>query len=128
MASSSFTVPSLGSITHLLNVKLERSNYLVWRSQFLPILRVHDLEGFIDGSLSCPPEMFSPSSQGKEGDVLKANPEYTTWMKRDQLLLSWIISSLSENVLAHAVSLSTSHVVWTTLAKTFAPSSSIRVQ
>ncbi|KAF6163512.1 hypothetical protein GIB67_002517 [Kingdonia uniflora] len=72
--------------------------------------------------------MISPSSQGKEVHIPEANREYTTWMKRDQLLLSWIISSLSEDVFAHVMGLSTLHVVWTTLAKYFALSSCSRVK
>lgn len=57
-------IPSLGPITHLLNVKLDRTNYLLWRSQFILILHVHDLLGFVDGTNLCPQKCL-PSADGK---------------------------------------------------------------
>uniref|UniRef100_A0A6N2M7L5 Uncharacterized protein n=1 Tax=Salix viminalis TaxID=40686 RepID=A0A6N2M7L5_SALVM len=35
-------------------------------------------------------------------------PEYSNWFQRDQLLLSWILSSLSEEVIPYVVGLDTS--------------------
>ncbi|KAF5206650.1 hypothetical protein FRX31_003766 [Thalictrum thalictroides] len=86
--SSSDALPLLGPITHFLNVKLDRTNYLLWRSQFIPILHVHDLLDFVDGTNTCPPECV-PST---DGETIVSNPAFSSWMKRDQLLLSWLIS------------------------------------
>ncbi|KAF4386199.1 hypothetical protein F8388_016451 [Cannabis sativa] len=38
-----------------LTLKLDRGNYSFWKSQVLPALRAHDLEGFILGTRVCPP-------------------------------------------------------------------------
>ena len=49
--------------SNLLPVKLKMDNYLFWRAQILPLLRSHYLEGFVDGTLPCPPpdhHMYRP--------------------------------------------------------------------
>ena len=68
------------NITHFLNVKLDKGNYLLWRSQFLPLLKLHDLEGLVDGTSLCLVR-FLPST---EKDVQPTiNSEYTRWIKLD---------------------------------------------
>ncbi|XP_042502249.1 uncharacterized protein LOC122079661 [Macadamia integrifolia] len=44
------------------------------------------------------------------------------WDRQDQLILSWIISSLSESTISHVVSATTSSDAWNILARVFAPS------
>ena len=46
-------VTSNPNITHFLNVKLDKGNYLLWCSQFLPLFKLHDLEGLVDGTSLC---------------------------------------------------------------------------
>ncbi|XP_058075690.1 uncharacterized protein LOC131224165 [Magnolia sinica] len=46
----------------------------------------------------------------------------------DQMLLCWLISSLTEPVMAHVVGLTTSRDVWCALERIFASSSRARVQ
>ena len=48
-------VPSPFYFSHLLPVKLTPDNYLSWRAQVLPLLRSRYLEGYVDGSITCPP-------------------------------------------------------------------------
>lgn len=55
------------------------------------------------------------------------NPEYTAWVKQDQILLGWILSSLTEPVLAQVVGLETSYDVWNALQRHFASSSRSRI-
>ena len=48
------------------------------------------------------------------------NPNYNLWVQQDKLVLSIVVSTLFEVVLAHVVRLKTSRDVWTTLEKMFA--------
>ncbi|KAF9612609.1 hypothetical protein IFM89_002205 [Coptis chinensis] len=73
-------------IHHLISVKLDRENFLLWRTQFMPLLIGYDLEGYVDGSVSPPPRTLLNSNN--------VNPEFTKWRKQDQVLLGWILSSL----------------------------------
>ena len=100
------------NITHFLNIKLDKGKYLLWRSQFLPLLKLHNLEGLVDGTSPCPVR-FLPSIEKDAQPTI--NSEYTRWSKFDQMLLCWLISSLTEAVLAHVVGLTTSRAVWCSL-------------
>lgn len=55
-AISATSAPSfvISNISNLVSIKLDRHNYLLWRSQFEPLLLSHDLMGFVDGSNTCP--------------------------------------------------------------------------
>ena len=70
--------------------------------------------GYVDGSSLPPPQFISTNDETPE-----INLEYITWHRQDQLLLSWIISTLTEGVHAQVVGLSTSHDVWSHLAATY---------
>ncbi|GAV68966.1 UBN2 domain-containing protein [Cephalotus follicularis] len=78
---------------------------------------------FVDGSSSPPPRYLSSPPT----DILVLNPYFLAWYKQDQLLLSWILSSLTESVHAQVVGLTTSRAVWSALAAAFASPSQARV-
>ena len=40
------------------------------------------------------------------------NPEFLDWEQQDQLLLSWLLSSMSEGILARMVNSENSAQVW----------------
>lgn len=58
---------------HLIPVKLTTDNYILWRAQVLPLLRSRYLEGYVDGTLPCPPPH---------------HPAYHAWVAQDQAILS----------------------------------------
>ncbi|CAA0831765.1 Unknown protein, partial [Striga hermonthica] len=59
------------------------------------------------------------SSDPTTGDPI-VNRSYINWVKQDQLIASWLLSSLSENVLVTTVGLSTSRQIWDSLRSGFA--------
>jgi hypothetical protein len=103
-------------------LKLDSGNYTSWLTQINPILRTHDLMGFVDGTEPCPPK----TTIDEEGKVVP-NPKYHTWNKKDQYLLSVITSSLSEKVLATVCGMNTSQQAWNALAIKFASKSKSRI-
>uniref|UniRef100_A0A2N9IF87 Retrotransposon gag domain-containing protein n=1 Tax=Fagus sylvatica TaxID=28930 RepID=A0A2N9IF87_FAGSY len=54
------------------------------------------------------------------------NPAHQAWLIQDQMILSALISSLSENVLAYVVKCTTSRDVWLTLERMFTAHSRAR--
>ena len=100
---------SLPPIHHLITIKLTRDNYLLWKAQILPYLKGQHLFGFVDGT-QIPPPQFLPLTTTK-GSHLRSNLDFLFWQSHDQLILSALISSLSENILAYVVKCSTSHEV-----------------
>ncbi|KAL9408620.1 hypothetical protein AB3S75_047072 [Citrus x aurantiifolia] len=40
-------------------IKLTQNNFMLWRSQVISSIRANELEGFIDGSHTCPPRFLT---------------------------------------------------------------------
>ncbi|ERN16209.1 hypothetical protein AMTR_s00030p00245640 [Amborella trichopoda] len=70
----------------------------------MPILRWYDLLDYVDSSLHFPAEVL-PAENNEEPKISHA---FLNWKRQDQLLLSWIISTLIEGVHAQIMGLTTS--------------------
>lgn len=110
---------------HLVTVKLSADNYLLWRAQVLPLMRSHYLEGYVDGTLPCPPAVVPmPSVNG--GSVMVPNPAHRRWIAQDQAILGAIQSSLTPSVAGMVVFAATSRDAWATLDSSFSSQSLAR--
>ncbi|KAM7486092.1 hypothetical protein LguiA_002101 [Lonicera macranthoides] len=109
MASSSlkFPYPSGVNVGDFVTVKLSPMNYYIWRSMILDLLKIHGLNGFIDGSIPPPPEKIGEAE----------NPDFLEWKKSDGLVRRWILSTLSESVLIYVHRLPTAKEMWVTIEK-----------
>jgi hypothetical protein len=94
------------NVTQLGNIKLEGPNYLGWVAQFQPILCGYDLQGLLDGSEPCPPQLIANAA----GDAQIPNPAYVSWLCRDQQLLNLIICSLAPSLVSSMYGLKTSQL------------------
>ena len=103
--------PSPFYFSHLLPVKLTPDNYLSWRAQVLPLLRSRYLEGYVDGSIPCPPPY---------------HPAHHVWVAQDQAILSAIQSSLTSSVSSLVIFAATSREAWSALHSSFASQSQAR--
>ncbi|KAK6153714.1 hypothetical protein DH2020_013353 [Rehmannia glutinosa] len=108
--------------SQLISTKLSDSNYLVWRQQVLTAIRGYGLLGYINGTVAMPPE-YTPGTSGN--NVL--NPAYSTWTRQDQLLASWLLSSLSDSILIFTVGFNTSKEIRESLETTFASQNSTKL-
>ncbi|KAJ0981009.1 hypothetical protein J5N97_009264 [Dioscorea zingiberensis] len=113
------------SFNHVITVKLTRSNYLLWKAQFIPYLRSQQLLGYVDGTINCPPKTITQATT--EGATQVSNPEYQIWLQQDQFVLSLLLSSLSVDVLSQVLFLTTSFDVWSALERMFASQSRARI-
>jgi hypothetical protein len=100
--------PSPFYFSHIIKVQLTPDNYLSWHAFLLPLLRSRYLEGYVDGSLACPP----PS-----------HPAYLTWVAQDQAILSAIQSSLTPSISSLVLFATTSRDAWMALHTSFASQS-----
>ena len=96
-------VQTLPNIAHQLPIKLNSSNYLLWQAQLLPLLHSYDLGDHVEGTAELPPSIL-PENQ--------PNPTYAQWFRRDQLVLSWIIGSISEAFLLQIVGVRNAKLAW----------------
>ena len=121
-------VSSLSSAHHYISIKLNHRNFLFWRTQVLPFLCGHDLIDLVDGLCPCPEE-FLPAVSAATSSAAAArvrNPAFVAWSRRDQVLLSLLVSSLSEEVLSIAVGCRTSKELWDAIEQSLASASQSR--
>ena len=64
-----------------VTLKLTRDNFILWRTQILPVLAAYDVMDHIDQDL---PEM---SILYQEGQSI-TNPAYKVWFKTDKVVLA----------------------------------------
>ena len=83
-----------------INIILDRSNYLFWNIQILPAARSHDLKAFLLNTKSKANEVIADSSNPS---ISINNLEYVSWMRIDQFVMSWLLSSISEKMLSHVI-------------------------
>ncbi|KAK1616431.1 hypothetical protein QYE76_021948 [Lolium multiflorum] len=110
---------------HLLTVKLNADNYLLWRAQVLPLLRSHYLEGFVDGTLPCPPSVLQVTTADGT-PMMISNPAHRQWVAQDQAILGAIQSSLTPSVAGMVVFAASSRDAWGTLDSSFSSQSMAR--
>ncbi|KAJ9692885.1 hypothetical protein PVL29_011809 [Vitis rotundifolia] len=77
-------------------------NFLIWKQQALTMIQAFGLEGFIYNTSICPFEMTS--------SVWKS-------ARQDQLLVFWLLSSMSESILQQMVGCNTISDIWRTFDK-----------
>lgn len=102
-------------------LKLTPNNFLSWHAQWNGLLIGYNLKGYLDGSFPCPSAMVT------ENGIERLNPNYVTWVRQDQLLLSAIRASLSDKLHPFTASAKTSQEVWSRLSTTYAKPSRSRI-
>jgi hypothetical protein len=90
--------------------KLTRNNHTIWCAQVLTALRGARLEGFLTGKKKAPTEEL----EEKEGEksITVPNPEYEDWLAGDQQVLSFILASISKEILVRVVTAPTTAEAW----------------
>ncbi|XP_060676184.1 uncharacterized protein LOC125424101 isoform X2 [Ziziphus jujuba] len=94
-------------------LKLDASNFLIWKLQFLPILRGHKLDKFV--LKDKPPFMQEIGALECEIDeeiLNRYSSEQQLWILQDQLLQGWIVAAISPSVAGLVIGLKTSRRIW----------------
>ncbi|XP_060965299.1 uncharacterized protein LOC133034261 [Cannabis sativa] len=115
--ASSVHNPFSSSLSTSLTIKLDRANFLSWKSQVVPAVIGHDLDAILFNGVPPPQNLINGNP----------NPLYQQWKRHDQLLLSWLRSSMTEGVLASVANHHTSFAVWRALEQRFASQSRARL-
>jgi len=106
-------------MNHTLQIKLSNANFPSWRTQIMAFVKVQDSYGFLDGTSTLPTQTILNPSTTPYAPTTIANPEFLAWCQRDQMLLSVLISTLTEPPVVHVVGCATSHQLWSTLVSMF---------
>ncbi|RVW33351.1 hypothetical protein CK203_085317 [Vitis vinifera] len=112
------TIQSLHMLNHHLPVKLDRNNYVLWKTQIENVIYANGFDEHIEGLKPCPHQMIAT------GEV---NPDFLTWRRFDRMILSWIFSSLTLEIMGQIIGYQTSNTAWVALEKIFSTSSKARI-
>uniref|UniRef100_A0A2N9FDP2 Retrotransposon Copia-like N-terminal domain-containing protein n=1 Tax=Fagus sylvatica TaxID=28930 RepID=A0A2N9FDP2_FAGSY len=102
------------NMSNLISIKLDSTNYMIWKLQISPILDAYSMIEHLDGTIPQPRQFLI-----SEAGVQSLNSTFLAWKKRDKALLTLLYSTLSPPVLAMVVGKSTSQEVWETLEERF---------
>jgi hypothetical protein len=122
-SSSSGGVPTIGAPPA---TKLTREKILSWQAQVLPTLRGARVMRLLEGSDLPPPE-FVDSEDADKKKVQLPNPAYDTWITRDQQVVSYIVNSLSNDILSHVYGMVHAAEIWSAIHELFSSQSKSRV-
>ncbi|KAI4310908.1 hypothetical protein MLD38_035853 [Melastoma candidum] len=101
-------------------VKLDDSNYPLWKGQVLAAVIAGGLEDFIFGK-SLPPPLFLDDA------CLIPNPEYKLWQRSDKMVMSLLFSALTADPLSLVIYCKTSGEVWESLRNRYESTSTTRI-
>ena len=127
-SSSAHTTPSpspsplllLSSMSNLMSIKLDYTNYIPWKHQLITILEAYSLIEHIDGT-TLKPSPFVLDTTGNPTSVV--NPDFQSWNIKDKALLSLINSTLTPQVFSLVVGITNLREVWNTLEQRFTSTS-----
>lgn len=111
------TIPNF----HHISLKLDCTNYAFWRTQILATTRVHGFDDLLDKFHTTPIQFLASTSGDRH-----VNPDFQTWIRRDQYLMSWMLSSIGESMLRNITRCTTAQEVWLVLEGLFQSQSKAR--
>ncbi|KAL5851966.1 hypothetical protein ACOSQ3_007084 [Xanthoceras sorbifolium] len=93
-----------------LMAKLNQNNFLLWRQQIMAAIKGNRLSPFIN------PEVALPAQFNQGGSVSES---YLDWEQQDQVLICWILSSISQEILPELVGCIIAYEAWSTIERLF---------
>ncbi|XP_016683859.1 uncharacterized protein [Gossypium hirsutum] len=102
-------------------VKLDEGTFLQWKQQVRFIVNGYDLFGFLDGSVSAPPRFV----QAPDG-ALVLNPAASVFTQQDNLITSWLLSTISSTIISSFMDVQSASEVWSTALAMFAADTNMR--
>nr|XP_023877707.1 callose synthase 7-like [Quercus suber] len=120
---SSTTSPSINLtnqplllLSNMMTVKLDKSNYIVWKHQISMVLETYSMIELLD-EIPLVLEKFLKDLSGIVTIVL--NLDYLDWKSKEKPLLTFISSTLTPSILAITVGCSSALEVWKVLENRF---------
>jgi hypothetical protein len=117
--SSSSSILTNPLLAQPVTEKLTKINHALWHAQVRAVICGARLLGFITGDSKAPPsKIMQKDTIGKKVEVL--NLEYEDWEATNQQVLSYLLSSLSKDILTQVSSATTAAEAWKEIQGMFA--------
>jgi hypothetical protein len=118
MVSSSFNIVN-PLLSQPVSEKLTKSNHVLWNAQVRATIWGARLISFLTGDAKAPDEKIK--SKGADGhEVEVPNPDYENWEATDQQVLSYLLASLSKDILQQVALCTTAAATWKEIQSMFA--------
>ncbi|XP_016901223.2 uncharacterized protein LOC107991202 [Cucumis melo] len=136
-STTNFSNPPLNQLLNQLSsVKLDRGNYLLWKTLALPIMKSYKFEGHLTGENPCLPKFITnqtgESQSGIDGTTeatdgassrstttKTVNPKFDQWLTSYLLLLGWIYNSMTAEVAFQLKGFNTAKDLWEAIQDLF---------
>ncbi|KAL4354343.1 hypothetical protein GQ457_06G000280 [Hibiscus cannabinus] len=89
-----------------ISIRLDETNYLLWRQQVLFAIDSLALGSHIDSAAVVPSQYLVANG------VRTLNPEFLAFKQEDSALCSWLLSSISSSILSSLVNCRTALEIW----------------
>ena len=106
----------LSNMSNMMTIKLDNSNYIVWKHQISMILETYSLFELLEVPQLIP-EKFLKDLSGAYTTIV--NPDYILWRSKEKALLTFISSTLSPSISALTVGCTSALEVWKVLENIF---------
>ena len=87
----------LSNMSNMMIVKLDNTNYIVWKHQITMVLETYSMFEFLDETQLVPDKFSEDLSRNI---TVIVNPNYLIWRTKEKALLTFISSTLSPSILA----------------------------
>ncbi|KAL4341916.1 hypothetical protein GQ457_08G024210 [Hibiscus cannabinus] len=104
-----------------IKVCLDDTNYLLWKKQVVLTIRGLGLEEFIDPNTPKPVKVVE-----RAGESI-VNPAHTRFVKQDSSLASWLLLTVSADVLPQLVGAETSAEIWSVITGLYSKLSTTKI-
>lgn len=105
--NSPTTMKPLHTFSNPVSFKLDVENFLTWRQQAMSAIKGHKLKDYLKKEKV--PKRFA-SEEDRLAD--KETEEYEHWEQQDQLLVTWLLASMSESLHTMMVRCEYAYEIW----------------
>jgi hypothetical protein len=99
----------LSNFSNYVTVKLDHTNYLMWKFQITGILDAYSLLDHLEDPSPCPSKFLLGQNGAETQEV---NPFYVQWKTRDKTLFSLLSSTLSPSAISLVMGQTTASGIW----------------
>jgi len=125
MASSSALQQSFSLIGCPVTEKLGKGNFPLWSAQVLSALRGAQIAHYLEPDIVVPAKQI-PKAANKPTELIP-NPEYETWVAKDQQIVNYLLSNISKEIQVQVSNCATLAEIWKVISEMTASQSRGRI-
>ncbi|KAK9144845.1 hypothetical protein Sjap_004748 [Stephania japonica] len=78
------------SLSQIVTIQLDNTNFMLWKSIVVPVIRCCEFDGFLFGTTPCPDPVITETGE--------PNLTYREWINKDQMLLGWLLNAIVPSI------------------------------